>query len=199
MWRTTIPTTGKYETVTTFTLGQAYWIRSRIAQDQHIPINVDPNNGGYAPLTNQVQPTASAFKATYSQGWNQVGNPYVLPINFSEVQIFDPATLTISSVSDAASPVNQVVLPAVYEYDTTDPDPANWHYVLEPSIGFQMQPFKGLLGVCPQVQPAVPVSPAWTFRACPSAAPPCWAWVSRRNCSPPLLKCWDEAQATTGA
>ena len=137
------PATGKYETVTTFQLGEAYWIRSRIAQDQHVAINVDPNNSGYQTLSGQVQPTASAFKATYSRGWNQVGNPYVLPINFSEIQIFDPTTLTITNVSDAASPVNQVVLPAVYEYDTTDPNPANWHYILEPSIGFQMQPLRG--------------------------------------------------------
>lgn len=131
--------TGKYVIATTFSLGQSYWIRSRITADQHVVL--DPTI--YQPLTNQVQPSAAAYTVTYSKGWNQIGNPYLYPINFSEVQIFDPTTLTIISVSDASSPTNQVVLPAVFYYDTSDRNPANWHYVMEPSIGFQMQPYMG--------------------------------------------------------
>lgn len=132
------PATGKYETVTTFQLGQAYWIRSRLATDSHIVLN-----NKYLPLANQVQPSASAYRANYTQGWNQIGNPYLYPINFSEVEIFDPTTLAIVPIAEASNSTNQLVSPAVYEYDTSDPSPANWHYVLEPSIGFQMQPFTG--------------------------------------------------------
>ena len=133
------PTRGTYRTATTFNLGQAYWIRSRVTQDQHVTL--DPTV--YQPLTNQIQPSAAAYTVTYSQGWNQIANPYLYPINFSEVQIFDPTTLAITSVADASVPTNQIVLPAVYAYDTSDPNPANWHYVLQPSIGFQMQPYTG--------------------------------------------------------
>ncbi len=132
------PVTGKYETVTTFQLGQAYWIRSRLAADTHVVL---PSK--YLPLANQVQPSASAYRANYTQGWNQIGNPYLYPINFSEVEIFNPTTLAIVPIAEASTSTNQLVSPAVYEYDTSDPSPANWHYVLEPSIGFQMQPFAG--------------------------------------------------------
>ena len=132
-------TTGKYQTVSTFVPGMAYWIRSRIAQDTHILL--DPT--AYPPLNNQVQPTSNAYKMVYNRGWNQVGNPYVYPINFSEIQIFDPDTLSVSSVADASVPTNQLVLPAVYVFDTSDPDPTNWHYTLLDSIGFTMQPYVG--------------------------------------------------------
>lgn len=131
--------TGKYVTVPTFVPGQAYWVRSRITQDSHVLL--DPTI--YPPLNNQVQPTSNAYKMVYNRGWNQIGNPYVYPINFSEVQIFDPDTLAVSSVGDASSPTNQLVLPAVYVYDTSDPDPSNWHYSLVDSIGFTMQPYVG--------------------------------------------------------
>ncbi len=132
-------TSGKYVTVPTFVPGQSYWVRSRITQDSHILL--DPTT--YPPLNNQIQPTSNAYKVVYNLGWNQIGNPYVYPINFAEVQIFDPDTLAVSSVGDASSPTNQLVLPAVYQYDTSDPNPSNWHYTLVDSIGFTMQPYIG--------------------------------------------------------
>lgn len=134
--------TGLYDNATTFELGKAYWIRTRSSTNEHITINTS-TNGGYGPLTNQVQPTATAFTVNYSQGWNQIGNPYVYPINFSEIQVFDPATMTINTIADASSTVNQLVLPAVYTYDTSDPSAAKWHNVLLTTTGFQMQPYLG--------------------------------------------------------
>ena len=132
-------TTGKYVTVPTFLPGQSYWVRSRITNDAHILL--DPTT--YPPLSNQIQPTSNAYKKVYNRGWNQIGDPYVYPINFAEVQIFDPDTLAVSSVGDASSPTNQLVLPAVYVYDTSDPSSSNWHYSLVDSIGFTMQPYVG--------------------------------------------------------
>src|SRR5262249_39255212 len=110
------PTTGHYEPVNSFTPGLAYWLRSRLHSDRTILID----SVKFPPLDNQVQPNAVPFKTVYPRGWNKIGNPYIYGIRFSEIQVFDQATLQFIDINTAADPLHQWVLPAVYHYDTND-------------------------------------------------------------------------------
>ncbi|MDE2125690.1 MAG: hypothetical protein KGJ62_03790 [Armatimonadetes bacterium] len=130
---------GNYLPVNSFVPGQAYWIRSRLPQNHTVTINV----AQYPPLPGQTQPNNQTYKMQYGQGWNQIGNPYVYPIRFSEIQVFDPSTVTLVNMAEAADSIHQWVVPVVYPYNTSDPNPANWHYDLVDNFGFDMQPFTG--------------------------------------------------------
>jgi hypothetical protein len=133
-------TAGFYEPVNTFTPGQAYWIRSRLPADTPITLDISK----YPPLPSQVQPGNNNFTVTYNRGWNQVGNPYLYGIRFSDIQVYDPETLTILDAATAASPLYNWILPAVYYYDTSDlQNPQNWSYVLQDQLGFTMLPYGG--------------------------------------------------------
>lgn len=126
-----------YEPVNEFRPGQAYWLRSRLPNTQRIVLN-----GGRA-LENQVQPGASQYSVDYPRGWNQIGNPFLYGIRLSEIQVFDQETLRIVNLDEAASPLVGWVLPALYRYDTSDPDPRNWSYILIDNLGTVMQPYEG--------------------------------------------------------
>jgi hypothetical protein len=131
------PVAGHYAPVNTFQPGFAYWLRSIV--DVANPIDVIK----YPPLGNQVQPGADSFKVNYPRGWNQVGDPYVYNFRFSEIQVFDSDSLQLLNIVDAADPVHKWILPAAYRFDTSDPDPTNWHYELLDNLGFLMQPGDG--------------------------------------------------------
>ncbi len=130
---------GHYEPVNTLLPGLAYWLRSRLPADKTIVVDTVK----YPPLDNQVQPTAAPYKINYDKGWNQIATPDIYRVRFSEVQVFDQSTLTIADTSTAADQLHQWLQPAVYFYDTSDPDPQNWHYVLEENFGFDMVPYQG--------------------------------------------------------
>jgi uncharacterized membrane protein YgcG len=123
-----------YNPISQFSLGKAFWILNRIANDQQITLNT----ASYPPLL-----TTQQFTANYPQGWNQIGDPYIYPVNFGEVQIFDPSTGRTFSMQDAASPQNHLILPIAFYYDTSNPDPTQWHYVMLQNLGFTMQPYQG--------------------------------------------------------
>lgn len=133
------PTTAHYVSANSFQIGEAYWIRSTLATDQSFTID----STKYPPLDNQVQPTATTLKKNYPKGWNQIGDPYVYGFKFSELQVFDTDSLTLTDIVSASDTLHQWVLPAIYQYDTSDPSPANWHYILEDNFGFVMQPYAG--------------------------------------------------------
>ncbi len=131
------PITAHYVPQNTFQIGEGYWLRSASAQD--LTLRIDSTK--YPPLDNQVQPNASTLKINYPKGWNQIGNPYLYGFKFSELQVFDTDSLVLTDIVSASDSLRQWVLPAVYRYDTSDPSPANWHYVLEDNFGFIMQPY----------------------------------------------------------
>ncbi len=132
------PTNGHYASTNSFAPGYAYWVRNRL---EVLPSPI--NTSLYPPLPNQVNPGATAFRVTYSQGWNQIGNPYVYPINFSDVQVFDTTTLQLYTMDQASAAGVNLVLPAVYYYDTSNPDPTQWQYQMLTDLGFTMQPYIG--------------------------------------------------------
>lgn len=133
------PTTAHYESQNTFAIGSAYWVRSQQAADASYVIDATK----YPPLENQVQPGASTLKINYPQGWNQIGNPYVYGFKFSELQVFDTDSLSLTDIVSASDTLHQWVLPAVYRYDTSATSPSQWHYVLEDNFGFVMVPYEG--------------------------------------------------------
>lgn len=135
------PSLNAYRSVSTFNLGEGYWIRNRVTNPQHADTVIPLNCTTYQPLP--VNTEALPFRITYQKFWNQIGNPYVYGIRFSEIQVFDPATLQLYTMDQAVDPSARLVLPAIYTYDTSDPDPANWHRVLEDNLGFTMQPLVG--------------------------------------------------------
>lgn len=121
-----------------FQLGNAYWIRNRLATDQSISLDLTK----YPPVFNQTQANGS-YQVSFPKGWNQVGNPYIYGIRFSEIRVFDGDTLQSLTMEQAADPTKNLILPAVYHYDTTDPDETKWHYELIDNLGFTMQPYEG--------------------------------------------------------
>jgi hypothetical protein len=138
------PTTGHYIEQPTWTPGFGYWIKYTPTNTAlTTPQTFIINGGLYPPLDQQVQPTASSYKVAYPQGWNQIGDPYVYDYKFSELQVFNSTSLVITDVVSASNNVNDWLLPAVYHYNTTDPNPANWFYELEDNLGFTMQQGEG--------------------------------------------------------
>ncbi len=135
------PITAHYESVNNFVIGQSYWIRRTDNNNADVSIAID--SAKYPPLDNQVLPTAATLKVNYPQGWNQIGDPYVYGFKFSEMRVFDTDSLQLIDVESAADSLHQWILPAIYQYDTSDPNPANWHYQLEDNFGFVMMPYEG--------------------------------------------------------
>lgn len=133
------PTTGHYEPVNTFTPGLGYWFRSRLAIDKTVSIDCTK----YPAIASQVQPTDTTYSVNYPRGWNQIANPYIYGVRFSEVEVFDTLTSVQLTADVAADPFHQWILGAVFRYDTSDSNPQNWQYVIEDNLGFTMKPYEG--------------------------------------------------------
>ncbi len=137
-------TVGHYSENPNWTPGFAYWVRYNPASPAiTTPQTFTINAALYPPVDQQVQPTSTSYKVSYPKGWNQIGNPYVYDYRFSEMQVFNPSTLTVTDISTASDNIHQWVLPAVYHYNTDDPSPSNWYYELEPNMGFTMKAGEG--------------------------------------------------------
>lgn len=133
------PTTGHYLENPDWVPGFGYWVRYNPTNPSiTTPQTFTINSALYPPLDQQVQPTASSYKLNYPKGWNQIGDPYVYDFRFSELQVFNPTTLVVTDVVSASDNIHQWMLPAVYHYNTDDPNPVNWHYELEDNLGFTM-------------------------------------------------------------
>ncbi len=133
------PTTGHYEPVNTFTPGLGYWFRSRLSIDKTVSIDCTK----YPAIASQVQPTDTTYSVNYPRGWNQIANPYIYGVRFSEVEVFDTLTSVQLTADVAADPFHQWILGAVFRYDTSDSNPQNWQYVIEDNLGFTMKPYEG--------------------------------------------------------
>ena len=125
------PATG-YTVPSTLTPGMAYWIRLTRSADANI--SVDPTQ--FPPLTTQTAPI------TYTNGWHLIGDPYVYGIKFSDIVVTNGASGTTYTMDQATGSAG-LISPTVYHYDTSDPNPANWGYIIEPNLGFTLAPFAG--------------------------------------------------------
>lgn len=128
------PVAGQYEPVNTFEPGFAYWFLSNLPDNVRRTINP----AQYPPLANQMQPNADTFRVNYPRGWNQIGNPYVYGIRFSEIQVFDQETFQIYYLSEAADNLRRWVSPAIYRWN-----PITQDYDLLDNFGYVMQPYEG--------------------------------------------------------
>jgi hypothetical protein len=133
------PLTGTYIEQPNWVPGSAYWVKySPGGTAVTTPVTFQVSAALYPALDQQVLPTASSYKVNYLKGWNQIGDPYVYNYRFSEMQVFNPTTLAVTDIVSASDNLHQWLLPAVYFYNTSDPNPANWFYQLEDNLGFDM-------------------------------------------------------------
>ena len=121
-----------YTVPSTLTPGMAYWIRLTRTADANI--SVDPTQ--FPPLSTQAAPV------TYTSGWHLIGDPYVYGIKLSDVLVTNSTTGTAYTMDQATSTAG-LISPTIYHYDSSDPNPANWGYSIEPNIGFTLVPFEG--------------------------------------------------------
>ncbi|HLK57056.1 MAG TPA: hypothetical protein VKU00_10850 [Chthonomonadaceae bacterium] len=134
------PLSAHYVSQNTWIPGFGYWVRYNPPDTTVTTTSFPINAAKYPPLDGSTAPTTSDYRVTYPQGWNQIGDPYIYEYTFSETQVFDNDTLDIQDLPTAADPSHLWVLPAVYSYDSSDPDPTQWQYRLFDNFGFQMIP-----------------------------------------------------------
>ncbi|MCX6382599.1 MAG: hypothetical protein NT023_24490 [Armatimonadetes bacterium] len=127
--------------------GTAYWFKYTKSADQPISFvrPVDPNNPTgplrYNPLLGQVQPNAQKYLMDLPNDWNQIANPYLYEFRFAEIQVQDISTQQIMTFTEAA--IQGWVMPLLWEYDTSDPNPDRWAYRRISNFGEMMVPYKG--------------------------------------------------------
>ncbi|MBD3292400.1 MAG: hypothetical protein GF393_05715, partial [Armatimonadia bacterium] len=81
-------------------------------------------------------PTAVAYNLPISAGWNQIGNPFVVPMRFDQVEVIGPSG---SQWSIVEATQRGLILPVLYAYD-----PENNEYVWETSLqAADVVPFEG--------------------------------------------------------
>lgn len=108
--------------------------------------NIEPGEGLWLLNQNRetiVLPTdaapvsqAFAFNVPISAGWNQIGNPFVVPIRFDQIQVIGPDG-SQWRLQEAAS--RGLILPVLYAYD-----PGENEYVWETSLqAANVVPFEG--------------------------------------------------------
>ena len=129
---------GQYETVQFVRPGEGYWLITRrqasVACTQ-LSFKLDANNAAAVS-------TLSEFDLPLQLGWNQIGNPFLFSLRFSDVIIVptdanDPDRLKPHTVQLAAQ--RGLILAQMYEYD-----PRLCNYT-PPNLGLntEMIPFRG--------------------------------------------------------
>ncbi len=79
---------------------------------------------------------ALAYNVPISAGWNQIGNPFVSPLRFDQVEVIGPDGMQWT-LSEATT--RGLILPVLYAYD-----PADNEYTWEPSLqAVDVVPFEG--------------------------------------------------------
>ncbi|MGI4790153.1 MAG: S53 family peptidase [Janthinobacterium lividum] len=83
----------------TIRLGQGYWVRfPSIASIE---------------VTGTAAPTTTAFSIPLQQGWNQIGDPFTVSVLFADI------TVIASTGATGALATSTIVLPTLYDYNTT--------------------------------------------------------------------------------
>lgn len=108
--------------------------------------NIDPGEGLWLlnqnaetiilPADAEEVPTSLAFNLPIQAGWNQIGNPFVVPIRFDEIEVIGPdgSQWTIEEASNRG-----LVLPVLYAYDAAENE-----YTWETSLqSADVVPFEG--------------------------------------------------------
>jgi len=105
------PTISEYVVVSRIVPGQGYWLS--LTSAKHINLQ----GGTPLPLGGTTN-----FEIPLQNGWNQIGNPFTLPVRWGDVQVITTDAsnpnylnpLTIDQASQAG-----LILPTIYSYDTT--------------------------------------------------------------------------------
>jgi hypothetical protein len=132
------PGAGGYPEVTSLSLGNAYWMLYKPTTTKRVQFATK-----FTPMEEQIKPTGNLPHIPYARGWNQIGNPYLYGIRFSEIQIFNTETQEIVTMDEAAEGGRGWILPILYYYDTSDANPVNWTYRIVSNLGETMVPYRG--------------------------------------------------------
>jgi len=108
--------------------------------------NVEPGRGLWLlnqnhetitlPADATAVPTSQFYNVPVTGGWNQVGNPYPVPLRFDQVSVLDPQG-TQWSIQEAAQ--RGLILPVIYAYDPEDNE-YTWETTLQTTT---LVPFEG--------------------------------------------------------
>jgi len=83
-----------YEVVSTINPGQGYWLNLATGKTINL-VNSHPVS------------TAGAFEIKLKKGWNQIGNPFLLGIPWSQVNVLDTESTQLLPVEQAADGQHQ--------------------------------------------------------------------------------------------
>lgn len=123
------PTINTYEAVSRIVPGEGYWLNLSSSQT----INLQG--------ANPIPASTSRFEVKLKQSWNQIGNPFLYRVRWSDVQVVttdvgDPNYLIPLSVSQAAQ--QGLILPTIYSYDTLAGE-----YKFDQDLSTELVPFQG--------------------------------------------------------
>ena len=106
----------------TLRLGQGYWVRFPSVNYLHI--------SGTPAFTSQ------AFAISLQQGWNQIGDPFILAAPLSTISVINSSGATLGVLGSTAA--STIIQPTLYGYNTT----TNAYAALAPATD-SLQPYAG--------------------------------------------------------
>ncbi len=109
--------------------GVGFWLLNRARDTVRLPLDAAPVNPEHT------------FSIKLEPGWNQIGNPFTVPIRLDQVRVLGSAG-TEMSMEDAYSRL--LLIPTVFEYDPLANDYV-WNTELQTG---QLDPFKGYWLLC---------------------------------------------------
>ncbi len=123
------PAIGQYQAVSRLVPGEGYWLSLAASK------TVTLKNASPIPVGSQP------FEIRLQNGWNQIGNPFLRIVNWSDVQVLtsdavDPNYLKSLSIDQAAAA--GLIQSAIFRYDTTDQS-----YKFDPTTNTDLVPFVG--------------------------------------------------------
>ncbi|MFO7945446.1 MAG: FlgD immunoglobulin-like domain containing protein [Armatimonadota bacterium] len=110
--------------VTNINAGEGYWLLNQARKVINLPDDAE------------AVPADRAFTLRLPGGWNQIGNPFTVPIRFDTVNIIGPNG---GEWTLAEAYRRQLIIPTLFEYDPVENDYA-WETRLSDMI---MDPYKG--------------------------------------------------------
>jgi len=123
---------GMYERVSLIQPGEGYWLAMNAGGRLTI-------RGG-TPVSTALQ----QYERRLARDWNQIGNPWLLPIRWGDVRVInadpqDPDYLRPLTVAEAAAPQRRWILPTLWWYDQA----TGYNYDRNFDYGTEMTPFRG--------------------------------------------------------
>ncbi|HSV74305.1 MAG TPA: FlgD immunoglobulin-like domain containing protein [Chthonomonadales bacterium] len=126
------PSVGMYERVGLIQPGEGYWL------SLHAGARLTVRGG--TPVSTGIQ----QFERRLSRDWNQIGNPWLLPIRWGDVRVIntdrqDPDYLRPLTVAEAAAPHRRWIQPTLWWYDAA----TGYNFDRQFEFGTEMTPFRG--------------------------------------------------------